>query len=103
MPPQAKDRAKPTSISGADARKALADQESAEIKVKLAHPLNEGNPFTKEGAPAEVGDEITLPRSSARSLISAGYAAVDAEDREAVAAALELGPAAPGENPPSGD
>jgi hypothetical protein len=57
-----------------------------DVTLKLAHHLNEGNPYTGE---AQIpGDEVVLPRAQAASLIASGYAAVDAEDPVAVAVAL---------------
>jgi hypothetical protein len=78
------------SVSGVEARRAIAKHKAEKIKVKLAHPLKAGNPFT--GKAAGVGAEVLLPRHAAEGLIGAGYAQVDPEDREAVAAALQLGP-----------
>lgn len=62
------------------------------IEITLAHPITReqdkqylGLDTKKDYAP---GDKITVNRNGASSLIGSGYAAVDPEDREAVADVL---------------
>jgi hypothetical protein len=86
---------KPTSVSGEDARRQMADHESELVKTTLAHPLRKGNPFTQDGEQAEPGETIEVSRAALRGLINAGYAAVDREDPAAVEAALAGGPGDP--------
>lgn len=77
-------------VTGAENRRRMGEAEHEEIEVTLAHYLPEGNEFTGEEQTA--GDKITVKRHQARHLIAAGYAAVDPEDQEQVAAALALAP-----------
>lgn len=81
-------------------RKASPD----EVKVTLAHPLSQVEHLRYLGLDESkeygVGDEITVNRNAAASLVSAGYAAdVDPADNEAVADLLGT---TPGQTPPSG-
>lgn len=62
------------------------------IEITLAHPISRdqdkqylGLDLGKDYA---AGDKITVNRNGAQSLIGSGYAAVDPEDREAVADVL---------------
>jgi len=67
-----------------------AEHEAAEapetVSLTLAHPYTREEP----GGPKTYlpGDSIEVDQNTARTLISSGYAAVDAEDHEAVAEAL---------------
>lgn len=72
----------------ASPRRRASSEDSDEVTLKLAHPLNENNPFT--GKAEGVNEEVTLDRQSAAALIASGYAQVDPGDPAAVAEALGI-------------
>lgn len=73
---------------------ATVQDRAGRVKVVLAHPLDQPNDLTrlrldqKDGG-YKVGEEVWVLRDDARTLITAGYAQVDPENNEAVAAVLD--------------
>lgn len=57
----------------------------ADKKFTLAHPLDEGNIFVKDGKPKQAGDVIPLNDNAARHLAAAGYLNLDADGNPAEA------------------
>ena len=76
-----------------------------EVKITLAHPIDRVEDKRYLGLDEEgtynPGDEVTVNKNGARSLIASGYAAVDPED--AVAVAESLGETPPNVEPGSAD
>jgi hypothetical protein len=78
-----------TEAKKAPAKKTAAD---GDVEITLAHPITReqdkrylGLDLDKDYAP---GDKIDVNRNAAQALIGSGYAAVDPEDRKAVAEVL---------------
>lgn len=66
------------------------------VTIRLAHPLDRDQDLQYLGLPPKEGgykvhDEIRVSRSAAQSIINAGYAQVDPENKKAVAAVLNPG------------
>lgn len=78
---------------GEEAPAPVAPPASNLVKVKLAHPLDKEADLLhlglkpKEGG-YKVHDEVEVTKAAARTMISAGYAQVDPENKEAVNAVL---------------
>lgn len=58
----------------------------ADKRYTLAHPLDEGNPFVKDGKPRNAGDVVPLNDNAARILADAGYVNLDKDGNPAEAA-----------------
>lgn len=61
----------------------------ADKRYTLAHPLDEGNAFIKDGKAAEAGATVPLNVNAAATLASAGYLALDADGKPAEAQAAK--------------
>lgn len=58
----------------------------ADSRYTLAHPLDEGNTYTKNGKAANAGDVVALNDNAAAALANAGYLNLDKNGKPAVAA-----------------
>lgn len=50
-------------------------------KYTLAHPLDKGNPFLKDGKAANAGDVVDMNENSALHLAAAGYLNLEDDGR----------------------